>query len=168
MNLNESCKEILIQLEDLINNISDEDFKKPSYTLNKASIGQHIRHTLEFFTCLKSQIETGVINYDKRDHDTLIESDKVLASAVVKRIKEFLNGIHSDQPLKLEANYSLTENESSIINTTLFREIAYNLEHAIHHMAIIKIGMKEVAPYVKLPVHFGVAVSTVKFQRFTQ
>jgi hypothetical protein len=39
----------------------------------------------------------------------------------------------------------------------------YNVEHAIHHMALIKVGLKEVCPAVKIPADFGVAVSTVKY-----
>ena len=67
MNLNEACKDILRQLEAVLNNINEEDFKKPISTLNNSTIGQHIRHTLEFFTCLMYNCEIGVVNYDNRE-----------------------------------------------------------------------------------------------------
>lgn len=165
MNLNEACKDILKQLEAVLNNIKEEDFKKPIPTLNNSTIGQHIRHTLEFFTCLMHNCENGVVNYDKRDHDRLIETDKDLALTVIDDINSFLDKAEADTELVLEVNYSFSDDILTKIKTSLSRELAYNIEHAIHHMAIIKIGLKEIASYISVPGHFGVAVSTIKYQQ---
>ncbi len=165
MKLNEACKDILMQLDTVIKDINEDDFVKPIPSLNKSTIGQHIRHTLEFFMCLMNNISTGEINYDKRDHDKVIETDRFIASAMVKQLIVFLNEVKEDVSLNLDASYSLQDDDSTVIKTNLFRELAYNIEHAIHHMAIIKIGIKEIAPYVKLPSHFGIAVSTIKYQQ---
>lgn len=165
MNLNEACKDILKQLEAVLNKIKEEDFTKPIPTLNNSTIGQHIRHTLEFFTCLMHNCENGVVNYDKRDHDKMIESDKDLALTVINDIGTFLDKSEEDTELVLEVNYSFSDDVSTKIRTNLLRELAYNIEHAIHHMAIIKIGLKEIASYVTVPSHFGVAISTIKFQQ---
>ncbi len=165
MKLKESCKEILNQLKAVIININDQDFSKPIPVLNNSTIGQHVRHTLEFFTCLMGNLKSGTVNYDKRDHDKVIETDKLIALAVIENIGAFLDGNVKNIPLTLEANYCISDSELTLIKTNLFRELAYNLEHAIHHMAIIKIGLKEVAPYISIPNHFGIAVSTIKYQR---
>ena len=165
MNLNEACKNILRQLEAVLNNIKEEDFKKPIPILNNSTIGQHIRHTLEFFTCLMHHCDNGIVNYDKRDHDKLIESDKDLALTVIQDIISFLDKSKVDTELVLEVNYSFSDEVLTKIKTNLSRELAYNIEHAIHHMAIIKIGLKEIANYIAVPSHFGVAVSTIKYQQ---
>ncbi len=165
MKLNDACKDIMMQLYAVINSISEEDFSKPIPLLNQSTIGQHVRHTLEFFTCLMNNIKTGEINYDDRDHDKIIETDKLIALAVIEDIKIFLNNVSEDIPLNLNASYSLKDSVALKIKTNLFRELAYNIEHAIHHMAIMKIGIKEIAPYVELPSHFGIAVSTIKYQQ---
>jgi hypothetical protein len=154
-----------MQLDTVIKNIKEEDFSRDIPTLNNSTIGQHIRHTLEFFTCLINNYQLGVINYDKRDHDKVIEKDPEIALAVIMDIISFLDAHKEDIPLSLEANYCLSDNLITVIKTNLFRELAYNIEHAIHHMAIIKIGIQEIAPYIKIPSHFGVAVSTIKFQQ---
>jgi hypothetical protein len=44
------------------------------------------------------------------------------------------------------------------------RELVYNIEHVVHHMALVKIGLKELLPDLDLPDDFGVAVSTIRYQ----
>jgi hypothetical protein len=46
----------------------------------------------------------------------------------------------------------------------LFRELAYDLEHSIHHQAIIKIAMKNLNSEYALNENFGVARSTIRFR----
>ncbi len=52
-----------------------------------------------------------------------------------------------------------------MIASNFYRELIYNIEHAVHHMAIMKIGVLEVAPYVSMPLDFGVAVSTIRHKK---
>lgn len=165
MKLIVACKDILDQLAAVVRDIKEEDFRKEVPTLNNSTIGQHIRHTLEFFICLKNNNATGIINYDNRDHDQLIETDKHVASTVINELSSFFTSNKENKPLKLVANYCLDDDDVEFIETNFHRELTYNIEHAIHHMAIIKIGIKEVAAYIALPPHFGVAISTIKFQK---
>ena len=65
----------------------------------------------------------------------------------------------------LEVSYGKTDKDSVKIKSSLERELAYNIEHAIHHMAIIKIAVQTVFPKVKLADNFGVAFSTVRYQK---
>jgi len=162
MQLSLACEAILNQLEDVVRQLADDDFCKPSASLSNATVGQHLRHTLEFFICLESGYEKGVVNYDKRAHDKLIESDRFIALSAIQRIRDFVTNKKSDQNLKLEVGYDRDSESYVTIETNYFRELTYNIEHAVHHMAIMKIGVREVANYVKLHSDFGVAVSTIR------
>ena len=162
MTLTHAATSILRQLADLIDNIDPLDFSRQSQVLSGSTIGQHIRHTLEFFTCLERGCSTGVVNYDKRAHDLLIETDRATASMVLGRVIGFVNGLKDDAPLALEVGYDTVEGNFSRITTNTFRELVYNIEHAVHHMAIIKMALREVAPYVVLPSDFGIAASTLR------
>lgn len=164
MNLNFACVHILDQLKDLIMQIRESDYSKPTENLSGASIGQHLRHTLEFFICIERGFERGVINYDKRAHDKLIETDKFLALSVIDTIKTFIREQQHNKPMRLEVGYDPTADDSVTIDTNFNRELAYNIEHAIHHMALIKIGIREVATYISLPADFGVAASTIRYK----
>jgi uncharacterized damage-inducible protein DinB len=158
----EACKIILDQLTQLVQHIEPADFSQPVATLSHSTIGQHLRHTIEFFICFEKGFDQGIINYDKRAHDKLIESDKYLALAAIHRIQSFVQQPLTDKTLLLEVGYDMSVNDFVTIESNFMRELVYNIEHAVHHMAIMKIGIKEVAPYIQLPFDFGVAASTIR------
>ncbi len=164
MQLKSACLDILDQLAGVVRQMDEKDFCKPSKTLSNSTVGQHLRHTVEFFICLEQGFDKGLINYDKREHDKLIESDKFLALASIERIKEFVSNQNSDQALQLEVGYERDSDACLTISTNYLRELTYNIEHAVHHMAIMKIGIREVAAYVNLPADFGIAVSTIRYK----
>jgi uncharacterized damage-inducible protein DinB len=164
MKLAKACSQILDQLRQLVEQIEPTDYIKQSPVLNGSTIGQHLRHTIEFFLCFQDGFSVGVINYDKRSHDKLIENDKFLALKALREIAAFVNVIQVNKPLKLEVAYDTDRADFVTIETNAQRELVYNIEHAVHHMAIMKIGIRDVAAYVKLPFDFGIAASTIRHQ----
>ena len=162
--LQASAKELLYQLDKIINECRSGDFAKPLDELSGATFGQHIRHTLEFFICLYDARNDQKVNYDQRQHDKLIETDKKLASSVIHSIIDFLDKNTEDFELDFEANYTEKEGEDQIMKSSFYRELAYNIEHAIHHMALIKVAINQTLNYISLPTHFGVASSTVRYR----
>ncbi|MFM7854317.1 MAG: hypothetical protein ACKO96_20935 [Flammeovirgaceae bacterium] len=165
MQLTQACSAILTQLSGLVDQLSDADFTKSLSTLNGSSVGQHLRHTLEFFICLEQGYDKNVVNYDNRLHDKLIETDRLVAINTLVRIQEFVASQKVNIPLTLEVGYDPHNDDTVAVPTNYFRELTYNIEHAVHHMAIIKIAVKEVAPDILLPKDFGLAVSTMRYQQ---
>lgn len=168
MSIKNACCDILSQLTHLVNQLSEHEYSKPIESLSHSSIGQHVRHTLEFFICLEQGFAAGIIDYDKRSHDKLIETDKFLALSTINRINEFVSSNTLDKVLSLEVTYDFKEESSVIVETNYLRELIYNIEHAVHHMAIIKIGVREVVPHLNLPSTFGIASSTLRYQERLQ
>jgi hypothetical protein len=163
MNIPQACTHILDQLAKMVQDIRETDFTKPSEALSRSTIGQHLRHTLEFFICFENGFNEGVINYDKRAHDKLIETDKFIALAAIEKISGFIRALNVNRSIRLEVGYDVNKEEFVTVETNATRELVYNIEHAVHHMAIMKIGIREVAPYEKLPPDVGVAASTIRF-----
>lgn len=163
MQLSQAASNILKQLSEVVEQITEDDFRKPSDSLN-ATLGQHLRHTLEFFICLEQGYMEGVVNYDKRIHNKAMENDRFLALHAIRQIQEFISGNQGDKMLKLEVGYLPDSEECETITTNYLRELVYNIEHAVHHMAIMKIGIREVADYITLPADFGIAVSTLRYK----
>ena len=159
--LKQSIKNVFGHLNDSLHQLSDEQYNRPSKHLFNATIGQHVRHIIELFICLQGGYRTGIINYEKRDRDLRIQTDREFAKQWL--IKIYQNMDVPDKALMLEANYDEQSGESFFIPTNYQREALYNLEHTIHHMALIRVGISEVSE-IKLPEDFGVAISTVKYR----
>jgi hypothetical protein len=85
-----------------------------------------------------------------------------LAAQLLKTIYASLD--KPDKELILEAIYDEHSDKPIRISTNFYREIAYNLEHTIHHMALIRVGINEVSN-IRLPEDFGIATSTVKHRK---
>ncbi|MDA0194156.1 MAG: hypothetical protein O2887_15355 [Bacteroidetes bacterium] len=164
-NLTKAALNLLDQLKSSIDQIQEGDFDKPCSILNDSTIGQHVRHTLEFFLCLIDAVSTQQIDYDLRKHDKFIEQDKKLALSVLNSIRDFVSRNPSNFEMEFSVNYDLDRESPINIKSNFHRELVYNIEHAIHHMALIKIGIKSVCPYVKIDPGFGVASSTIRYQK---
>ena len=162
MQLQQAVNNVFVQLADTLQQLSSQEYVKPCNTLFNNTIGQHVRHIIELFQCLENGYDTNMVNYEKRPRDIVIETDKELASQLLQDIFKKLN--RPNKELVLEATYDEHSTDAITITTNYYREIAYNLEHTIHHMALIRVGITEVSG-IQLSDDFGVASSTVKYRK---
>ncbi|MGK7395830.1 MAG: hypothetical protein ACNS62_14725 [Candidatus Cyclobacteriaceae bacterium M3_2C_046] len=157
--------QVLNQMSSALEQVKPEDFTKPIDLLHQATIGQHSRHILEFFSCLIDGSRQSHLNYDLRQRDQHMQNDKAATLAKIDHIKQQINAANLSEKLLLEVNYSPNRDEMQNIETNFLRELVYNIEHAIHHMALLRIGLNRIAPYVKLPEEFGLARSTLYYRK---
>ena len=151
----------LKSLHNLLQNLDELHFRMESPLLGNASIGQHVRHTIELAQALLTGYQIGEVNYDKRKRDIQIETDTLLAQSILTDIICEIN--LSDKELQLILTDNNTGNETKIA-TNYFRELAYNTEHTIHHMALIKVALREMQLEI-VDEQFGVAPSTLKHRQ---
>ena len=152
----------IAQLNASIGRLTVEQYRLPCQNLGGSSIGQHVRHVIEMFQCLMAGYETGTVNYESRRRDPDIESDPALAVGLLQAILKALD--RPDRPLRLQGVYSEQGEEVIEFETNYRREVVYNLEHSIHHMAMIRVGLREVSD-VEVPEGYGMASATVKHRR---
>jgi hypothetical protein len=162
MPLQEAVRHTLVQLSGSLELMTQEEFVQPCVHLSNSTIGQHVRHVIEMFQCLELGYETGSVNYELRKRDPLMETKKDVALAALQLIFEGFK--KPDKALVLEGFYNDHSETLLQIPTNYYREIIYNLEHTIHHMALIRIGIRELKQ-IELPEGYGVASSTVKHKR---
>ena len=160
--LKQPIQHVFVQLSETLNQLSHEEYVQPGKTLINATIGHHVRHIIELFQCLEKGYEEGVVNYEKRKRDHQIETNKELASVLLKEIYQNLD--KENKQIVLEAEDYCEATQIVLIPSNYYRELAYNLEHTIHHMALIRVGVKEVSS-INLPEEFGVAYSTIKYRQ---
>ncbi len=153
---------VLQQLATLLSSLTVTEYTTKSALLGNSSIGAHVRHTIEMYQCMLNGYESGLINYEKRERNIVIECDQELAAKV-------LFGLCNSLPLQnktltLEGEYCSDDVALMGIPTNYYRELIYNLEHTIHHMALIRVGVQTLTD-INLPKDFGVAPSTLKHQQ---
>lgn len=161
MLLIKECVSCLSATRIYLDALSAEEYQEPLELLSGASIGQHTRHFIEFFQCLLTQISAGAVNYDLRVRDKVIEQEPDLAARAIESICNELQACQLEQKLQLSASYS----DEVTVESNVAREVLYNLEHTIHHLAIIRIGLNILRPDLKLPDSFGIAASTTKYRQ---
>jgi hypothetical protein len=154
-------KNTLLLLSDTILQLTNEQYQQPCSQLSGGSIGQHCRHVIELFKELLTGYEIGKVNYEKRQRDLMLETK--LDQAIIQ-INDILKSIKKpDKNLQLYCNLGQGETEFEL-STNYFRELFYNLEHSVHHMALIRIGILSLT---NLEIHesFGVAAATIQYRR---
>ncbi|HLO46418.1 MAG TPA: hypothetical protein VK175_18895 [Leadbetterella sp.] len=150
---------VLLEIEKITQQISHDDFIEKLEILSGSSIGQHVRHIIEFYICLFSDKE--YVNYDERERNLLIENSPVYTQEVLEILKSQLLNLDFNKKVIFKQNIN---NEEVFLNTSYQRELIYLGEHTIHHFALIKIGITTLCPDIKLDKNFGVADSTVKYR----
>lgn len=151
-------KNTLAELATELKKVDARIYRHPCALLSNATIGQHTRHIIEFFHCMLNGYETGVISYDKRIRNMQLENDLAFA---VESINEIINSIDLHDK-KIFSIYEL-DNKNYKIETTYQRELMFNLEHCIHHQALLRIAIEHFTN-IELPQNFGVSPSTVFYR----
>ncbi|MBB3054316.1 hypothetical protein [Mucilaginibacter gotjawali] len=162
MKLKEPISNLLEQLQYVLDGLTNDQYAQPVKILSGSTIGQHTRHILEFFIELNQGYISGIVNYDKRMRNRMIETDKDFAVQILFEIEAGLD--KPNRELLLQVEYDDQDAEPVPVFTNYLRELVYNLEHMVHHMALIRIGVNTVAD-LEIPEGFGVAASTLKFRK---
>ncbi len=156
MDLMLATQSVLEDAKCYLNQISASDYRQSIDLLQGSSIGQHTRHFVEFYQCLIAQQPHGFVNYDLRQRNMSIEQDPCHAISAIEVILTHLEKLTYGETIR-----HFSSMQSKPIASSLQRELLYNVEHTIHHLAIIRIGLQLINPQFKLPSNFGVAPSTV-------
>ena len=156
------CKKNLIEIKELIKKLNTKVYTQKLRSLSEASLGQHVRHILEFYICLLNGLTPKIIIYDNRARNLLLETDINYACDSIDRTCKQLENIPEDVPLTVKGNYSSKDDLSVIQSTSLLRELAFCLDHSTHHQALIKIGLRELNLFDLIRSDFGVSSATIR------
>ena len=154
-----SIHKTLNELSDLLTQFNDNDYTNPCFGLSNATIGEHTRHIIEMFQCVENQYEGGIINYDARKRDYLIQTNIAFAKEAIETV---LNEL--DKPNKNLQLQQIVDGEELLIDSNYNRELLYNLEHCIHHQALIKVAILQM-DHIQIDENFGVARSTIEYKK---
>lgn len=160
--------EILEQGINLLTNISDDIYTRQDEFVN-STIGQHVRHILDMFAILQSQFnKQEVIDYETRERNTPVETDKKIALQRYAQYKTWINSL-KEQDLNTQVSilHETTPSKTQCVEQCSFfgRELIHICSHAIHHYAIIKLSLKHFGEPISQNDNFGIAASTITSNR---
>lgn len=150
---------ILKEQQHLLQKISLENYTFPIASLDGSTVGGHTRHIIEFLEILLNSYFSDSINYDERKRNLELEENPQKAVEIISKI---LSGINL--PNKNLILHQTIGNISLEITTNFYRELLYNIEHCIHHQALIKVAFNEMKMSHLLNKNFGVAPSTIQYR----
>ncbi|MEQ1745921.1 MAG: hypothetical protein ABMA02_10870 [Saprospiraceae bacterium] len=151
---------IVQQINHVINQLEPEDYRMPLPEFEHNSLGQHFRHILEFFQCLEQGVGSGIIDYAARNRNPLYESNPDMASAAFGAFASALTVFEADVPVRVRAEFGSDDRPS--YDSTVGRELLFVYDHAVHHLAIVKIGLNCRFPHLQVEKDLGVSPSTIK------
>lgn len=155
---------VINQLCDIIKQFSLEEYSQKLDILNGSSLGMHTRHILEFYTCFLNKVQDQEICYDSRERQLIYEVDVNSCIDKFQAIILQIENLNLSTPLSIKTNTNASIEEDDYVKSSIGRELLYTLDHAIHHMAIFKIGVQMNFKNIKFPEGFGVAPSTIRHQ----
>ncbi len=157
--LEAEAKHVLLQLTDLLQHLSIDEYTEKIPLLSHSSIGEHTRHIIELFQQLYKGYDLGVVNYDARERELLLQSNIDYALESLACIVS--NLCIANKNITITTLYT---NEDRSVESNYHRELMYNIEHCIHHQAIIKIALNTLG-ITKVDEFFGVAKSTIAYKK---
>ncbi len=156
---------VLLQGRHLLESLSQEEFVAVNPIGNGASIGAHYRHSLDHFRQLFAGLDYGIIDYDARTRESLLETDRQAALSATQELltrAQDLRKLAGENPVEVRCCITYGEEDAGASSSTLGREMMFCISHAIHHYALIAMLLRGANRHV--PQGFGVAPSTIRHQ----
>lgn len=162
--MKKTAKDNLLQLRSLLNTLDETEYTRQHEILSGGTIGQHMRHILEFYLLLVSGSFTGTISYDKRERNPRIENSLSFAIDTINLLIPAMVLLNTEDKVLLEADYTTDGSTENKVNSSVGRELAYCIEHSIHHQALMKAGLIASGISHVIDDNFGVAYSTIRYR----
>ena len=164
MKIKDTANLIYKQLQQVLQQLDNTQYTQ-EIDLLAATIGKHTRHIVNFYESLASKNTNLTLSYDNRKREALLETNiDFLLNRFEKTIAAF-DCLDEEETIMLVSNFNVANNDDYALKTSMGRELLYAFEHAVHHMAIIKIGLQYAFPEVEIDANFGIAPSTIKYRK---
>lgn len=155
---------VLCQLRDLLHSVDDQQYALKPVGPVSSSLGAHLRHSLDHVEALIVGFQTGTVDYDRRERGTRVETSRSQGLNQIRWLIDELSRVSDFDPTSLVFVCIVPDpdSDSIFLESTLGREIAFVVNHTIHHNALI--GVIANLLCVPVPPRFGYAPSTIQYR----
>ena len=162
--LREAVIHSLLQISDILEVVVQLPDSLAMNFYCEANAGKHVRHVLDHFLAFLPAIESGVLDYNMRNRDSLVESDWKAAKIQLDDVVQALETLPIDERyLKIISEIDVTNTKSDSFSSNTSRELLYLINHTMPHAAYIKLLAKNCD--IDLPEYIGLAPSTASHMR---
>ncbi|MBL4604604.1 MAG: DinB family protein [Flavobacteriaceae bacterium] len=121
----------------LLNSISDEQYSSTSAPPYYSSIGSHMRHILDVFSCIFNGLETKQVDFTARERNPLAEKT---TEGGIEYFNLIISKLHTLSEDDFEMGIAVTDDLGTgkvTASYTLGSALIQAHSHAIHHFASI-------------------------------
>jgi len=153
---------IIEQGLELLADLDAELYSKPEPKVASSGIGSHFRHIIDFYERFLSGLEENRIDYDLRQRDQSLETNKGAAGQRCKRLIAQLEALtgRPASTINVKAD-AVGEKIEPWSESSLERELQFLLSHTVHHYALIAVILR--LNGIEPSESFGVAPSTLRY-----
>ncbi|MHC5210940.1 MAG: DinB family protein [Planctomycetota bacterium] len=154
--------EILRRTRELIERLTDVQYRHVEGGLSESTIGQHVRHVLDHYRLFLAGLDAGDVDYDARQRHTAVETTPAAALELVDELIEGLGALGADalgRTLRIHQQGSYEAGRFDGCESRADRELLFLQSHTVHHQALIAVLAR--AQGLDVPSTFGMAPSTV-------
>ncbi|MGG8498115.1 DinB family protein [Tenacibaculum sp. TC6] len=145
----------------LLNSINDEEYSDKSVAPYYSSIGTHMRHVLDVFSCIFNGLETGNVDFSDRKRNVLAEEKISEGLTYFEKVLESLYGLSS---VDFNQIIYVTDDLGTgrvTAKYTIGSALIQAHSHAIHHFASVGFIINQLG--IELPdADFGYNPTTPK------
>jgi uncharacterized damage-inducible protein DinB len=156
----EALADLLEQLRMVLLVVPDAAYVGRPVPQLSGSVGEHVRHCLDHFRVLATAGRSAQLTYDQRRRGSAVETSRRAALQEIDRLLDEL-GLLAAAPLQRRVYIrALVHHGGTAVfaASSLARELAFVVQHTIHHFAVIGLLLHQLG--VPVPTGFGLAPST--------
>ncbi|MBK8195581.1 MAG: hypothetical protein IPK76_21110 [Lewinellaceae bacterium] len=168
MNAKQGTILIAAQMAGLLECLDRDMYTRPLPLFHGSTVGQHFRHILEFYTCLFEGAHDAHIDYSSRKRNNILSENPATALAVLDFIAGAVKEQDEQQWLRVDSEFSgdcIPGEERPVYISSMGRELQYAFDHAVHHLAMIRMGLEMYFPELQVDSDLGIAPSTLKYRK---
>lgn len=154
----------LLQISDILGVVQVLPEDKAVAFYQGSNAGKHVRHVLDHLLTFIVSVDTGILDYNRRNRESDIETNPQAAQAQLDDIVERIQALSiSEKNVKVISEVDSCDTVNEHFSSNVPREILYLVNHTMHHAAYIKLLAK--GQGIEFPDHIGIAPSTATHLR---
>ncbi|MFK7829872.1 MAG: DinB family protein [Congregibacter sp.] len=154
---------LLNECHALLEPVTEAQYRQSTRHAPENSLGRQVRHCIDHYHCLLSNLDGGAVDYDDRSRDKSLELHPSIARDALESV---IARLASLTPEEHRASVELKLDDGGTARSSVARELAFLASHTTHHFALIAELGRQLG--LCLDADLGVSTSTRRVREHSQ